>query len=60
LKVTCSSDPPIARRHVEQCVNRQLGVFIVSFDFLGDFPLVALVRSWAVVREGFRAGELVV
>jgi hypothetical protein len=59
-KRTGSSNPSITCVHCQQTINTQRGVFIVGFNRLGDFPLIALVGAWAVVRECFWARELVV
>lgn len=60
LERTGGANAAIARRQIEQDVDREFGVLIVRGDFLGDFPFVSSVGAWAVVRERFWAGEFVV
>ena len=55
-----SPDTPIARVQSQQVVYRQLGILVVGAQFLGHFPLVAVLRVFGVVFERLGAGELMV
>lgn len=54
------ADAAVACLEPQKGGDGELGVFVISGQLLGDFPLVARVGAGDVVGEGLWAGEFVV
>lgn len=57
---TGSANAAVTCWQIEQYINGEFRIFIVSFDFLGDLPFVSGICARAVVGQGLWAREFVV